>query len=34
MNGQKPDILIILIIVDVLTDIFNMVYIFLGGVVS
>lgn len=28
MNGQKPDILIILIIVDVLTDVFNMGYFF------
>lgn len=30
MNGQKPDILIILIGVDVIIDVFNMVYLFWG----
>lgn len=34
MNGQKTDILIFLIMVDVLTDVFNMVYFFWGGVKS
>lgn len=33
MNEQKTDIFIFLIMVDVLTDVFNMVYFF-GGVVS